>query len=74
MNQDNPDNLRRWADTWAKAGPRLERIRDRELRDMGYEERVRAIASLLQMAPLPQRPRITSGLVEMQRLFRKIRP
>ncbi len=40
---------------------------------MSYEQRVRAIASLLQVVPLPQRPRTTSGLVEMQRLFRKIR-
>ena len=64
---------RRWVETWQVAGPRLEDIRRRELREL---DTVAAIAKLCgptdyHLAPRTARP--TSGLVEQQRLFARLR-
>ncbi len=68
---ENPTKT--WARTWARAGPKLEEIRRRELREMTYEDRIKAIGDLLQVGCLLGKPRTTSGLVEQQRLFQKAR-
>ena len=55
---------------WKETGAELERIRRDELRGMPYNwEEVDALLSLADRYDGP--PRITSGLVEMQRLFMK---
>ncbi len=73
MPDQDQDLAKKWGETWAKAGPRLEAVRRRELREMTYEQRIRAIDSVLQIAARPGRPRTSSGLVEQQRLFQKAR-
>ena len=71
---DGEEGLTRiWAETWAKAGPELQAVRRRELREMTHEQRTRAFASLSQFASLLGKPRTTSGLVEQQRLFQRLR-
>ncbi len=47
-------------------------IRRRELRQFDYEKDFEAIDALLQIGYLFRQPRPTSGLVEQQRLFRKL--
>jgi len=74
MSQQADEITKKWVETWAKAGPRLEEIKRRELREMTYEQRIRAIDTLFQLGCLLRKPRTTSGLVEQQRLFRKARP
>ena len=64
---------RRWVQAWKDAAPELERIRRQELRQL---DAYAAIALLCGPADYRQGPRaakLTSGLVEQQRLFRKIR-
>lgn len=65
-------DLRRWVETWKAAGPELAAIRQEEVRTM---DNVKALEQLEDAynhaATLP--PRTTSGLVEMQRLFSKLR-
>jgi hypothetical protein len=65
--------VRRWVETWARAGPRLAEIQRRELRTMTHQQRMRLIHALFQARPLFAETRTTSGLVEQQRLFRKAR-
>ena len=65
------DKTDQWVKLWAKTGPLLENIRRRELREMTYEQRIKAIASVLQIGTLRPRPDTISGLVEQQRLFQK---
>jgi len=67
------DMTRRWVEIWLKAGPKLERIRRERLRAFRYEEHVAEIDDLLQMACRFARPRLTSGLVEQQRLLQRLR-
>jgi len=73
MVQDEDRLLRRWVETWVKAGPKLEAIRRSELRALSDAERMRIADELLQIGFRFARPRPTSGLVEQQRWFQKAR-
>lgn len=66
--------LRRWVETWDRAGKELAAIERRELEYMTDEQAKAAAADLLRMplpADLPER--FGSGLVEQQRWFAKLR-
>jgi hypothetical protein len=66
--------IKRWAETWKSAGRELARIRREELARMTDDDVRQAIADLFSGAPPPDlKPRTTSGLVEQQRLFAKLR-
>jgi hypothetical protein len=65
--------LRRWAETWKKTGPELERIRLREVRDEDNLLSLRLLAPAFELAIRTRPPDETSGLVEMQRYLAKIR-
>ncbi len=73
MSNEADQRTKAWVETWLKAGPELDAIRRRELREMTYEDRIRAIDALLQLGSQFATERDTSGLVEQQRLFRKLR-
>ena len=62
-----------WVETWKKAESALEEIRRKELREFDYEERREAVLGMLELASRFRRPRNTSGMIEMQRLFKKAR-
>ena len=65
--------LENWARTWAKAGPALAAVRRTELRRFRYEDHLAAIDALLEISARHGSARTTSGLVEQQRLFAKLR-
>jgi hypothetical protein len=63
--------MRRWVETWKRAGPELEAIRAREIREADNVQVVALLRSSMNLAAqLPARP--SSGLVEMQRLLAKL--
>jgi hypothetical protein len=62
--------VRRWVETWRRAGEELERLRREEMRSVDTREAVRQIfGSAMPAVPAPP----TSGLVEQQAWFAKIR-
>jgi hypothetical protein len=63
-----------WVALWKQAGPKLEQIRRDELRRFRHEDHWRAIDSLMDMGRNVGPPRLTSGLVEQQRLFHSKNP
>ncbi len=66
-----------WARTWRETGKALEAIRRSELRALTPEKALRAIDDLLSLGAemtLSAERRRTSGLVEQQRLFVRLRP
>jgi hypothetical protein len=67
------DMIRRWVDTWRSAGSELEAIRQHDAEAASAQEVVRQILegmdSLLVVAPAAA----TSGLVEQQMWFSRIR-
>jgi len=72
---DEADDLairRRWAETWRKAAPALEEIRRRELKLTDTQEAIRQIFGDGALPDLPPAS-ATSGLVEQQALFARLR-
>ena len=69
---DERDATRRWVETWKQAGPELEAIRRREVRDADNLQVLAALESAFNHALRTMPPRPTSGMVEMQRLFAKL--
>ena len=66
-------DLKRWAETWERAGRELALIRRRELERMTDEQAKAAALDLLTM-PMPEGlpARRGSGLVEQQRRFSRL--
>lgn len=64
--------LRRWVDAWAEAGPELERIRLREVREEDTFLSLQILAPAFEQALRDNPPGLESGLVEMQRHFAKL--
>jgi hypothetical protein len=70
---DESEQMRQWVATWKQAGPELEAIRQREIREADNLTVLESLESSFNYAVrLPVRP--SSGLVEMQRLLRRLRP
>jgi hypothetical protein len=67
------ETIQRWVRTWKEAGPELEKIRLREVRDEDNLLSLRLLARAFNHATSTQPPSESSGLVEMQRHFAKLR-
>jgi hypothetical protein len=70
-----PEIQKQWAATWRAAGVALAEVRAEELRSMTPAQALQAAESLLALASPPRDlPRWrSSGLVDQQRLFRRLR-
>jgi hypothetical protein len=60
---------RRWVQAWKDAGPRLDAIRRRELRESDPYEAIARLCGPADYSVAPRAPKPTSGLVEQQKLF-----
>lgn len=67
------ETIRLWAQTWKQCGTELERIRLREVRDEDQALAIRHLARAFNYATRTQAPDDSSGLIEMQRYFAKLR-
>src|SRR3989442_10021738 len=61
----------RWVETWRLAGPELERIRRRELRELDTYRTIAMLCGPADYTRPPRAPKPYSGLVEQQRWFMK---
>lgn len=66
--------IRQWVAAWKEAGPELERLRQEDVRNADPRESIQILASAFNYATRSQPPRESSGMVEMQRIFAKLRP
>ena len=72
METSDTDLLRAWVQNWSVLGPELERLRREKIRSANTSESI-AQFDLAFKAALRNTPhRTTSGLVEFQRLLRKL--
>lgn len=62
---------KRWVEDWRRAGPELERIRRQELRNLDQLRAIEMLCGDYDYTVPPRAPKPTSGIVEMQRWFRK---
>jgi len=67
-----PDS-KAFVEYWKNVGPKLEAIRREELRNFKHEDHIEEIDALLEIGSQFGTPRMTSGLVEQQRLFQQAR-
>lgn len=66
--------LRKWVETWTRAGPELDAIRRRELEALTDDDIRQIVQNLMSVPLLPDLPmRLDSGLVEQQRWFARLR-
>ncbi len=73
MNDAEREAARRFVEKWQKAGPAMEKIRREELRNFKHSENINMIDALFAIGAKMAKPRTTSGMVEMQRIFAKAR-
>ena len=69
MNPAEKEIYRRYVEGWKRAGPELERIRREELRALDDRPDVAGLDALTDIGLRFGAPRISSGLVEMQKWF-----
>jgi len=65
--------MKAWVETWKRAGPALRAAKVRELQAHDYGKDCQLIDDMLQWAVDHAQERPSSGLVEQQRFFRKMR-
>lgn len=64
---------RHWVKTWREAAPRLEAIRHRELRELDAFTAISFLCGPADYREGSRAPKPTSGLIEQQRLFARLR-
>lgn len=72
MVRDPDSDLRAFADSWRIASARLEGLRRQDLRDIDVASHIEALSGAF-AATLARPPRTSSGLVEQQVVFARIR-
>jgi len=70
---DERQTMRLWVKTWERAGPELEAIRRREVREADNLKVLESLEDAFNHAIRTLPPRPSSGLVEMQAWFAKLR-
>jgi len=70
---DDREAMRRWVETWKQAGPELEAIRRKEIEALDTHEELAALEGAFNYATRYVPPDASSGLIEMQRWFAKLR-
>jgi hypothetical protein len=65
--------IRRWVETWKRAGPELEAIRRKEIEALDTHKELAALEDAFNYATRNVPPDTASGLVEMQKWFAKLR-
>ena len=66
-------DVKQWVDNWQKVGSILEQRENESLRSPDYQEGLKNLTPMFHWVCAHAEPRETSGLVEQQRFFAKIR-
>jgi hypothetical protein len=72
MENKGADRLRDWVRNWQLLGPELERMRREDIRLANTQKSIMLFDLAFKAALRNTPPRTTSGLVEYQRLLRKL--
>ena len=63
---------RKWAETWKLAAVDLERIKRKEIRELDTYKTIELLCGDADYTQPPYAPKPWSGLIEQQRLFKKL--
>jgi hypothetical protein len=70
---DDREKMRLWVETWKRAGPELEAIRREEIEKADNAKALDLLEDVFNDALESRPPRESSGMVEMQAWFAKLR-
>jgi hypothetical protein len=70
---DDREKMRLWVETWKRAGPELEAIRREEIEKADNLDDLAVLEGAFNHALESVAPEPTSGMVEMQKWFAKMR-
>lgn len=73
MTDTEREQTKRWIDAWAAAAPVLQQVRDADIRAADTTSMIECTAGLFRDAAKNFPPKPTSGLIEQQRWFMKLR-
>ena len=71
---DEKETIKKWIETWEKAGSALGVIRAQEIRNVNTSSAIRLLSSSFSWARQSLILRSSSGLVEQQFFFKKLHP
>jgi hypothetical protein len=74
MDELEEQRVRQWIRNWKEAAPVLERLREEAIRNTDTAKAIEQLSDAFESARLHWKPPATSGLVEQQRLFARLRP
>lgn len=74
MDRMEQQRVRQWIRNWEAAGAMLEQARVRAIRETDTATAIEQLSDAFESARLHWQPPATSGLVEQQRLFARLRP
>lgn len=74
MDERQEQRVRQWVENWQTARPVLEWLRDEAIRNGDTATAIEQLNDAFESARRHWTPPKASGLVEQQRLFRKLRP
>jgi hypothetical protein len=74
MPEPEQARVRAWIRNWQELGPKLARLRRESVRQTDTSRAMEALDLAFRSARAYHRPRLTSGLVEQQRWFKRGRP
>ena len=73
MSDYDKERLRQWVANWQEAGRRLEELRQEELPLVDTQRALLSLADAYESCRLHWRPPPTSGLVQQQAIFQRLR-
>ena len=73
MTEMEEQRVRQWTRNWAEAAPMLESLRDQAIRNANTAVAIEQLSDAYESARRQWQPPATSGLVEQQRLFARLR-
>ena len=74
MDELEKERVRQWIRNWEAAAPLLERLREEAIRNTDTAAAIEQLSDAFESARRHWKPPATSGLVEQQRLFARLRP
>ena len=73
MTDEEREKMRIWVNNWKETGEILEKLRREEIRNLNITEEIMSLSDASEAALKMYPPKLTSGLIEMQRLFMRQR-
>ena len=73
MSDEEREKMRAWVNGWKETAKVMEKLRREEIRNLNISEEILSLTDASESALKMYPPKPTSGLIEMQRFFMKLK-